>query len=74
MHHGWQNVHLIQADLKTRVLPADSVDAIVSFYTNDIMTSPQAVEHTVQMLRPGGCVDAPSAPRHRQHNQDLGEL
>jgi ubiquinone/menaquinone biosynthesis C-methylase UbiE len=52
--HGWQNVTLIEANAEQVALPPASVDAVLSFYTHDIMASRVAVERAVQALRPGG--------------------
>ena len=52
--HKWENITLIEANAEDVVLPQASVDAVLSFYTHDIMSSPRAVEKAVQALRPGG--------------------
>ncbi len=51
---GWQNVTLLQANAEEVELPPASVDAVLSFYTHDIMSSRRAVERAVRALRPGG--------------------
>lgn len=52
--YQWQNVSLVQANAEVIALAPGSVDAVLSFYTNDIMTSPRAVANAVTALRPGG--------------------
>lgn len=53
-HHRWENITLIQANAEEVTLPLESVDAVLSFYTHDLMSSRRAVERAVQALRPGG--------------------
>ncbi len=50
----WQNITLIQANAEEVDLPPESVDAVLSFYTHDIMSSRRAVKRAAQALRPGG--------------------
>ncbi len=52
--HGWQNITLLQANAEKVDLPPESVDAVISFYTHDVMSSRPAVERAVQALRHGG--------------------
>lgn len=52
--HKWGNITLIEANAEEVDLPPESVDAVLSFYTHDIMSSRRAVERAVQALRPGG--------------------
>lgn len=52
--HRWDNITLIEANAEEVDLPQASVDAVLSFYTHDIMSSRRAVERAVQALRPGG--------------------
>lgn len=52
--HVWENITLIEANTESVELPPESVDAVLSFYTHDIMSSRQAVERAVRTLRPGG--------------------
>lgn len=52
--HGWTNVTLIEANAEEVDLPAESVDAVLSAFTNDIMHSRLAVERAVRALRVGG--------------------
>jgi ubiquinone/menaquinone biosynthesis C-methylase UbiE len=53
-HYHWENITLIQANAEEVDLPCESVDAVISFYTHDVMSSRRAVERAVQALRPGG--------------------
>ncbi len=55
LRHQWKNITLIEANAEEVLLPQESVDAVLSFYTHDIMSSRFAVERAVQALRPGGC-------------------
>lgn len=50
----WDNIGLIEANAEEVDLPLESVDAVLSFYTHDIMSSRRAVERAVRALRPGG--------------------
>ncbi|HEX7976643.1 MAG TPA: class I SAM-dependent methyltransferase [Anaerolineales bacterium] len=52
--HKWENIQLIEGNAEEVNLPPASVDAVLSFYTHDIMSSPRAVERAVEALRPGG--------------------
>ena len=52
--HKWENITLIEATAEEVNLPQGSVDAVLSFYTHDIMASRQAVERATRALRPGG--------------------
>ncbi len=52
--HKWENIHLIEGNAEEVNLAPASVDAVLSFYTHDIMSSPRGVERAVQALRPGG--------------------
>jgi len=51
---GWTNVMLIEASVEDVELEPESVDAVLCFYTHDIMNSPLAVEKAVAALRCGG--------------------
>ena len=51
---GWTNVTLIEANAEEVELKPESVDAVLSYYTHDIMTSRRAVERAVCALRPSG--------------------
>ena len=51
---GWTNVTLIEANAEEVELQPESVDAMLCFYTHDIMTSRRALEEAVKALRPGG--------------------
>ncbi len=50
---GWQNVTLVQANAEELDL-GEQFDAILAFYTHDIITSPLAAERAVAHLKPGG--------------------
>lgn len=50
----WTNVTLIEASAEDAELAPESVDAILSFCTHDIMRSPGALRNAVTALRPGG--------------------
>jgi len=52
---GWTNVHLIEADAESFELP-EPVDALLCFYTNDILLSPTALPRALGFLRPGARV------------------
>jgi ubiquinone/menaquinone biosynthesis C-methylase UbiE len=54
---GWENVHWIEADAERFELP-EPVDALLCFYTNDILLSPTALPRTFGFLRPGARVVA----------------
>ena len=53
-HQKWENITLIEANAEEVELPPESVDAVFSFYTHDIMSSRRAVERAVQTLRSAG--------------------
>jgi demethylmenaquinone methyltransferase/2-methoxy-6-polyprenyl-1,4-benzoquinol methylase len=50
----WTNVTLIEASVEAVELEPASVDAVLCFYTHDIMNSPIALEKALAALRPGG--------------------
>ncbi|UCD56300.1 MAG: class I SAM-dependent methyltransferase [Candidatus Hydrogenedentota bacterium] len=50
----WENVRLIEADAEGLDLSEERVDAVLCFYTHDIMNSRQAVEKALDALRIGG--------------------
>lgn len=52
--NGWRNIETIEANVEDVPLGAESVDAVLCFYTHDIMSSPQALEVALAALRPGG--------------------
>ncbi len=52
--HKWENISLIEANAEEVNLQPESVDAVLSFYTHDIMSSPLAVGRALQALRTGG--------------------
>lgn len=52
--HNWENVTLIEANAEEVDLIPESVNAVLSFYTHDIMSSRRAVERSFKALRPGG--------------------
>lgn len=52
--HAWTNITLIEANAEKIDLPPESVDAVLCFYTHDIINSPRALERAVNALRLGG--------------------
>ncbi len=62
-HHGWTNVRLVEADAASAALAPESVDAVLCFYTHDIMQSDAAIETATAALRPGGRIVAAGAKR-----------
>lgn len=53
-YQKWKNITLIESNAEDVEIPPESVDAVLSFYTHDIMSSRHAVERAVQALRSGG--------------------
>lgn len=51
--YGWTNITFIEGNAAEVDLPGP-VDAVLSFYTHDIMNSPPAVDRALGALRPGG--------------------
>ncbi len=62
---GWKNVKLIEANAEEVDLERESVDAVLTIYTNDIIQSRLAVERAVKALRPGGRFLAAGVKRAR---------
>jgi ubiquinone/menaquinone biosynthesis C-methylase UbiE len=62
-HHGWTNVRLVEANADAVSLDPESVDAVLCFYTHDIMQSDAAIETAAAALRPGGRIVAAGAKR-----------
>jgi ubiquinone/menaquinone biosynthesis C-methylase UbiE len=54
VRQGWSNIRLIEANACDLDLPPASVDALLCFYTHDVITSRLAMERAVQALRHGG--------------------
>ena len=52
--NAWRNLETIEADVESALLPPESVDGVLCFYTHDIMTSPRALDVALGALRPGG--------------------
>jgi demethylmenaquinone methyltransferase/2-methoxy-6-polyprenyl-1,4-benzoquinol methylase len=52
---GWDNVVLHETTVEAAPLPAD-IDAILCFYTHDVMRSEQALERVFARARPGARV------------------
>lgn len=52
--HHWTNITLIEASASAVDLEPVSVDNVLSFYTNDIMTTEPAVARAIAALRPTG--------------------
>jgi ubiquinone/menaquinone biosynthesis C-methylase UbiE len=51
---GWTNVALVEANVEEVDLEPRSLDAVLCFYTHDIMRSHAALTRAVDALRPGG--------------------
>lgn len=51
---GWTNVQLIQARAEQFPLVPATVDAVFVFYSNDVLTNSDALDHALTALRPGG--------------------
>lgn len=62
-HHGWTNVRLVEANAEGVALDPESVDAVLCFYTHDIMQSDAALETAAAALRQGGRFVAAGAKR-----------
>ena len=62
-HHGWTNVRLLEANAEGVALDLESVDAVLCFYTHDIMQSDAAIETAAAALRLGGRFVAAGAKR-----------
>ncbi len=60
---GWTNVRLVEANADGVALDPESVDAVLCFYTHDIMQSDQAIETAAAALRQGGRIVAAGAKR-----------
>lgn len=52
--HGWTNITLIEGNAEEVDLAPESVDAVLCYYTHDIMHSERALARAVNALRPGG--------------------
>lgn len=63
LRHAWSNITLIEANAEEVELEPESVDAVLCFYTHDLLTSQQAMERAIQALRPGGRFVAVGAKR-----------
>ncbi|MBI5287588.1 MAG: class I SAM-dependent methyltransferase [Chloroflexi bacterium] len=61
--HGWTTVRLVEANAEDDSLETDSVDAVLCFYTHDILQSDAAIERALAALRPGGRIVAAGARR-----------
>lgn len=62
-HNGWTNVRLVEASADAVALDPGSVDAVLCFYTHDIMQSDAAIETAAAVLRHGGGIVAAGAKR-----------
>jgi ubiquinone/menaquinone biosynthesis C-methylase UbiE len=62
-HHGWTNVRLVEANAEAAALDPGSVDAVLCFYTHDILQSDLAIETAAAVLRQGGRFVAAGATR-----------
>ena len=85
---GWRNVHLFETAAHALTLP-EAVDALLFYYTHDILRSPAAIERLLALARPGATVAiagikyfpgwlAPLNPwvyfKNRAYNGSPGEL
>ena len=59
--NGWANVTLHEANVEEAGLQPESVDAVLCFYTHDILHSERALSVAVKALRNGGCFVAAGA-------------
>lgn len=50
----WTNAQLMQARAEQLSLAPASVDAVLVFYSNDVLNNPVALDHALTALRPGG--------------------
>lgn len=62
---GWSNIRLVAADAGRLPVRPSSVDAVLCFYTHDILTSRDAVQAAVASLGPGGRLVAAGGKRAR---------
>lgn len=60
---GWKNVTLMEANAEEVDLQPESVDAVLCYYTHDIMHSERALARALYALRPGGRFVAGGAKR-----------
>jgi ubiquinone/menaquinone biosynthesis C-methylase UbiE len=60
---GWSNVHLVHADGARAPLAANSFDAVLCFYTHDLMTMRDSMEGILRVLKPHGRLVAAGAKR-----------
>lgn len=51
---GWTNVQLMQGRAELLPLAPASVDAVLVFYSNDVLTNPAALDQALAALRLGG--------------------
>lgn len=63
--HSWTNLTLIEANAEEVNVPPGSVDAVLCFYTHDIMNSRPALERAAGALRPGGRIVAAGGKQAR---------
>lgn len=63
---GWTNLTLIEASAEEIDLPESSFDAVLCFYTHDIMQSQRALQRAVAALHPGGCIVAAGVKETRR--------
>ena len=52
--YGWSNVTLIESNVEEVLLEPESVDAVLCFYTHDIVCSDRALQVAIRALRTGG--------------------
>lgn len=53
---GWRNVFLTLADAAALPLNVHDLDAVLVFYSNDVIVNPAAIDQLLMVLRPGGRV------------------
>lgn len=60
--HRWTNITLIEGNAEEVEIPGP-VDAVLTFFTPDIMSSRRALDRALEVLRPGGRLVAAGAKR-----------
>jgi hypothetical protein len=54
---GWDNIELIHAPVQQAQLPSGA-EAVLLFFTHDLLRTPTALDNAVNALRPGGRIAA----------------
>ena len=52
---GWNNVTLIESAIEAAEIPVQA-DAVIFYFTHDVMRSPEAIENVFRHVKPGGRV------------------